>query len=54
VKPPARFLTMYLLRGGWRDGAHGLVLAVLAAVSVAAKYARLWERTVAASRSAHA
>ena len=42
VKPPARFVSMYLLRGGFLDGAYGLVVAVLAAVSVAAKYARLW------------
>ncbi len=42
VKPPARFVSMYLLRGGFLDGAAGLVLAVLAAMSVAAKYARLW------------
>ena len=42
LKPPARFLTMYLVRGGWRDGAHGIVLAALAALSVGAKYARLW------------
>jgi glycosyltransferase involved in cell wall biosynthesis len=45
LKPPARFFSMYLLRGGFRDGAHGLVLACLAAASVMAKYARLWERT---------
>lgn len=44
-KPPARFFSMYLLRGGFRDGAHGLVLACLAAASVMAKYARLWERS---------
>ena len=43
ARPPARFVSMYLLRGGFLDGAHGAVLAVLAAVSVAAKYARLWE-----------
>lgn len=42
VRPPARFISTYVLRGGFLDGAHGLVLAVLAAVSVAAKYARLW------------
>ena len=42
VRPPLRFLAMYLLRGGFLDGAHGLVLAVLAAMSVGAKYARLW------------
>jgi glycosyltransferase involved in cell wall biosynthesis len=45
-KPPARFVSMYFLKGGFRDGAHGLVLACLAAGSVMAKYARLWERTV--------
>jgi glycosyltransferase involved in cell wall biosynthesis len=43
-KPPARFFSMYVLRGGFLDGAHGLVLACLAAASVMAKYARLWER----------
>jgi glycosyltransferase involved in cell wall biosynthesis len=42
VRPPLRFLSMYLLRLGFLDGAYGLVLAVLAAMSVAAKYARLW------------
>ena len=42
LRPPARFLSMYLLRLGFLDGAHGLVLAVLAAMSVGAKYARLW------------
>jgi glycosyltransferase involved in cell wall biosynthesis len=45
-KPPARFVSMYLLKGGFRDGAHGLVLACLAAASVMAKYARLWERSI--------
>jgi glycosyltransferase involved in cell wall biosynthesis len=46
IKPPARFISMYLLRGGFRDGARGLVLACLAAASVMAKYARLWERGI--------
>ena len=41
-KPPARFFSMYVLRLGFLDGAHGFVLAMLAAMSVAAKYARLW------------
>jgi (heptosyl)LPS beta-1,4-glucosyltransferase len=45
-KPPARFVSMYLLKGGFRDGARGLVLAALAAASVMAKYARLWERSI--------
>jgi glycosyltransferase involved in cell wall biosynthesis len=45
-KPPARFFSMYLLKGGFLDGARGLVLAALAAASVMAKYARLWERSI--------
>ena len=43
VKPPARFFSMYVLRGGFLDGAAGVLVAALAAMSVAAKYARLWE-----------
>jgi glycosyltransferase involved in cell wall biosynthesis len=41
-RPPARFVSMYLLRGGWMDGGAGAVLCALAAASVMAKYARLW------------
>lgn len=41
-KPPARFITMFILRLGFLDGARGAVLASLAAASVCAKYARLW------------
>jgi len=43
VRPPARFVSMLILRSGWRDGARGVLLAVLASLSVAAKYAFLWE-----------
>ncbi|MEO8192457.1 MAG: glycosyltransferase family 2 protein [Gemmatimonadales bacterium] len=42
VRPPLRFVTMYLVRGGWMDGAAGAVLACMAATSVMAKYAQLW------------
>lgn len=42
IRPPLRFLTMYLVRGGWMDGARGAVLAAMAATSVMAKYACLW------------
>jgi (heptosyl)LPS beta-1,4-glucosyltransferase len=45
-RPPAKFVSMYLLNEGFRDGARGLVLASLAAASVMAKYARLWELTI--------
>ena len=42
VRPPLRFLSMYIMRGGFMDGARGAVLACMAATSVMAKYARLW------------
>lgn len=42
LRPPARFFSTLLWRGGWRDGGHGVVIALLAGVSVAAKYAHLW------------
>jgi glycosyltransferase involved in cell wall biosynthesis len=42
-RPPFRFLTMYIARGGWMDGARGLLLAAMASVSVFMKYAKLWE-----------
>jgi glycosyltransferase involved in cell wall biosynthesis len=41
-RPPFRFVTMYVLRGGFMDGARGALLAAMASVSVFAKYARLW------------
>lgn len=42
LKPPARFVSMYLFRMGFMDGARGAALAALAAASVCAKYVRLW------------
>ncbi len=42
LRPPARLLSMYFLRGGWMDGAAGILVALLASVSVLAKYATLW------------
>jgi (heptosyl)LPS beta-1,4-glucosyltransferase len=42
LRPPGRLVSMLLLRGGWRDGPVGVLVAVLAAISVAAKYAHLW------------
>lgn len=41
-RPPARFFSMFLIRGGWMDGARGALLASMAATSVMAKYAQLW------------
>ncbi|HYR53119.1 MAG TPA: glycosyltransferase family 2 protein [Candidatus Dormibacteraeota bacterium] len=43
-RPWLRFLRMYFLEGGIREGRRGIVLCWLAAFSVFAKYARLWER----------
>lgn len=53
-RPAFRFVKMYLLRGGCRDGRAGLILCLLAAFSVFMKYAKLWglEREDAAKRQA--
>ena len=50
LRPPARFLRLYVLRLGFLEGMHGLVLSALAAFSVYLKYARLWEIKVLAGR----
>jgi glycosyltransferase involved in cell wall biosynthesis len=43
LHPPFRFVRMYLLQLGIRDGYPGLVLCLLASASVFLKYARAWE-----------
>jgi glycosyltransferase involved in cell wall biosynthesis len=43
LRPAAKFLKAYLLKQGFRDGRHGLILCVGAAFSVFLKYAKLWE-----------
>ena len=42
LRPVAKFIKMYVLRQGFRDGLHGAVLSGLGAFSVFMKYARLW------------
>jgi hypothetical protein len=42
LRPPLRFLSYYLLRGGFLDGWRGLVLAYLAAHYVRLRYVKLW------------
>ena len=42
VRPPLRFLRMYLLQLGFLDGGHGALLCALAAAQVYLKYAELW------------
>jgi hypothetical protein len=34
---------MFFLKGGWREGARGLMIATIGAFYVFAKYAKLWE-----------
>ncbi len=42
ARPQARFVSTLVLRGGFRDGWHGVLISALAGVSVASKYAYLW------------
>ena len=51
IRPPLRFLTMFLVRGGWKDGARGAVLASMASASVMAKYAQLWSMSIGTRKS---
>jgi glycosyltransferase involved in cell wall biosynthesis len=44
LHPPFRFLRMYALQRGFRDGYPGLVLCLLSSYSVFLKYAKAWER----------
>jgi len=44
TRPPFRFLKMYVLKGGFRDGARGFIVAWMGAFYVFMKYAKLWER----------
>jgi len=43
LRPMGRFIRMYVLRLGFLEGAHGVVLSLLGAFTVYLKYARLWE-----------
>lgn len=42
LHPMGKFLKMYILRQGFRDGYHGAVLCGLSAYTVFLKYAKLW------------
>ena len=39
------FLRTYLLRGGWRDGAHGLALCLLTGGATFQKHLKIWHAT---------
>jgi glycosyltransferase involved in cell wall biosynthesis len=43
LHPLGRFCRMFLLKGGWREGVRGLIIATIGAFYVFAKYAKLWE-----------
>lgn len=43
MHPLARFCRMLILKGGWRDGVRGVIIAVIGAFYVFSKYAKLWE-----------
>lgn len=43
ANPPAAFVKAYLLKRGFLDGAPGVIVAVMGAVSVFFKYAKLYE-----------
>ena len=41
--PVSHFWRMFVVKGGWKDGYHGLALAALDAMVSAALYLKLWE-----------
>jgi (heptosyl)LPS beta-1,4-glucosyltransferase len=43
IHPPLAFLRNYILRGGFRDGATGLLISRMNAYYVFLKFAKLWE-----------
>ncbi len=43
LHPPATFVKMYILQHGFRDGLHGLILAILYSYYTFLKYIKLWE-----------
>jgi len=45
LRPLGRFVTMYILRGGFLDGMPGLLLAGLYAYYVFIRSAKVWEKT---------
>jgi glycosyltransferase involved in cell wall biosynthesis len=53
LRPLGRFIRMYLLKLGFLEGTHGVVLSMLGAFTVYLKHARLWEmQRVAAAAAA--
>lgn len=46
LRPLLRFVRMYVLKGGFLEGAHGVALSLLGAFTVYLKHARLWEMQI--------
>ncbi len=42
LRPPVVFVKMYLVKAGFLDGIHGLILALASAFHVFSKYVKLW------------
>jgi glycosyltransferase involved in cell wall biosynthesis len=42
-RPAFRFIKGYILRGGFLDGSHGLMIALISAFGAQLKYMKLWE-----------
>ena len=45
IAPAVKFLRMFVLQQGYKDGIHGFWVAVLSAMYVVLKYAKYWELT---------
>ena len=43
LRPLARFVTGYIIRGGFKDGIPGFIIAVTSSFYVFLKYSKLWE-----------
>ncbi len=50
IRPVFLFFKMYILRLGFLDGLHGLILAVFSSAYVFTKYTKLWELNRAKSK----
>lgn len=52
TKPASKFIETYWLKGGFRDGLPGFIVAVGAAYSIFLKFAKLWEAEMRARAGA--
>ena len=43
LRPMVRFVTGYIIRGGFRDGIPGFIIAIASSFYVFLKYSKLWE-----------